>query len=177
MRVKTHWKKYEELCSKIRDLIKTITNNSGNYDKKYMKIKFNSDRDLTLNKTLELPNMIIVVRSVFYEGNKCYPQVFLEVCLYKLWMLEYDRIEILEGIDVNKTNGSRECIICHYSNFLEINFIFQPEICNGCLTLMQKAMSFNDVAIVSVKGNDYRIHFWYMSKNETINSLKMLIWL
>ena len=90
-------------------------------------------------------------------------------------MLEYDRIEILEGIDVNKTNGSRECIICHYWNFLEINFIFQPEVCNGCLTLMQKAMSFDDVAIVSVKGNDHRIHFWYMSKNETINSLKMLI--
>ena len=61
-----------------------MTNNSGNYDKKYMKIKFNSDHDLTLNKTLELPNMIIVVRSVFYEGNKYYPQVFLEVCLYKL---------------------------------------------------------------------------------------------
>ena len=36
-------------------------------------------------------------------------------------------------------------------------------------------MSFNDVAIVSVKGNDYRIHFWYMSKNEAINLLKMLI--
>ena len=33
---------------------------------------------------------------------------------------------------------------------------------------MQKAMSFNDVAIVSVKGNDYRIHFWYMSKNDAI---------
>ena len=41
-------------------------------------------------------------------------------------------------------------------------------LCNGCHDLMQKAMSFNDVAIVSVKGNDYRINFWYMSKNDAI---------
>ena len=38
----------------------------------------------------------------------------------------------------------------------------------GCHDLMQKAMSFSDVAIVSIKGNDYRIHFWYMSKNDAI---------
>ena len=34
---------------------------------------------------------------------------------------------------------------------------------------MQKAMNFNDLVIVSIKGNDYRIHFWYMSRNDTIN--------
>ena len=38
-----------------------------------------------------------------------------------------------------------------------------------CHDLMQKAMNFNDIAIVSNKGNDYRIHFWYMSKNDAIN--------
>ena len=37
---------------------------------------------------------------------------------------------------------------------------------------MQKAMNFNDVAIVSVKGSDYRIHFWHMSKNDAINIMK-----
>ena len=42
----------------------------------------------------------------------------------------------------------------------------------GCHDLMQKALSFNDVAIVSVKGSDYRIHFWYMSKSDPINILK-----
>ena len=49
-----------------------------------MKIKFNSDDDLPLKKTLELYNMIIIVRSVFHEGNKYYPQVFLDECLHKL---------------------------------------------------------------------------------------------
>ena len=41
-------------------------------------------------------------------------------------------------------------------------------LCNGCHDLMQKAISFKHVAIVSIKGNDYRIHFWYMSKNDAI---------
>ena len=49
-----------------------------------MKIKVNSDEDLSLNKTLKLRNMVIVVRSVFHEDNKYYPQVFLDECLYKL---------------------------------------------------------------------------------------------
>ena len=48
-----------------------------------MKIKFNSDDELALNKTIEISSMIIVVRAVFYENNKYYPQVFLDECLYK----------------------------------------------------------------------------------------------
>ena len=48
---------------------------------------------------------------------------------------------------------------------LSMNHIF----CNGCHDLMQKAMSFNDVAIVYVKGGAYRMHFWYMSKNVAIS--------
>ena len=48
-----------------------------------MKIEFNSDDDLPLNKTLELRNMIIVVRVVFHDGNKYYPQVFSDECLFK----------------------------------------------------------------------------------------------
>ena len=70
--------------SVIRDLIRSITDNSDKNDEKYIKIKLNLDDDLPLNKTLELRNMIIVVTSVFHEGNKHYPQVFLEECLYKL---------------------------------------------------------------------------------------------
>ena len=49
-----------------------------------MKIKFNFDDGLFLKKRLELRNLIIVARSVFHEGNKYYPQVFLVKCLYKL---------------------------------------------------------------------------------------------
>ena len=83
-------------------------------------------------------------------------------------MLEYDRIDISEGIDVNKTNASKECDICHYWYFENIGFKYELHLCNGCHDLMQKAMSFNDVAIAYVKGYAYRIHFQYMSKNNAI---------
>ena len=84
-------------------------------------------------------------------------------------MPEYDRIDISEGIDVNKAGFSKECNICHYCYFKNISFKHEPYLCNGCQDLMQKAMSFNNVAIVYVKGNAYRIHFWYMSKDDAIN--------
>ena len=60
-------KKYEELWSKIRDLIRSITKNSNDYDEKYMKMKFDSDDELPLNKTIDIPSMIIVVRAVINE--------------------------------------------------------------------------------------------------------------
>ena len=56
----------------------------GNYDKKYIKIKFNSDDDLPLNKILKLHNLTLLVRSVSQEDNKYYPQVFLDEWLYEL---------------------------------------------------------------------------------------------
>ena len=63
-------------------------------------------------------------------------------------MLEYDRIDISEEIDVNKTSASKECDIFHYWYFKDIGFKYEPYLCNGCHDLMQKAMSFNDVAII-----------------------------
>ena len=76
---------------------------------------------------------------------------------------------ILKGTDVNKTNLSKECDICRYWYFKGIVFKYEPYLCNGCHDLMQKTMSFNNVAIVYVKGNAYRINFWYMSKDDAIN--------
>ena len=75
-------KKYEELWSEIRDLIRLITKNSDDYYEKYMKIKFNSDDKLPLNKKIEIPSMIIVIRAVFHENNKYYPKFFsMNVCI------------------------------------------------------------------------------------------------
>ena len=84
-------------------------------------------------------------------------------------MLEYDRIDISEGIDINKTNLSKECDICHYWYFKDIGFKYENYLCNDCYDLMQKAISFNDIAIAYVKGNACRIHFWYMTKDDAIN--------
>ena len=84
-------------------------------------------------------------------------------------MLEYDRIDISEGIDVNRTSLSKECDICFCWYFKDIGFKYEKYLCNGCHDLMQKGMGFNNVAIVYVKGSAYRIHFWYMSKDDAIN--------
>ena len=84
-------------------------------------------------------------------------------------MLECDRIDISEGIDVNKANLSKQCDICHYWYFKNIGFKYETYLCNGYHDLMQKAMSFNDIAVVYVKRSPYRIHFWYMSKDDAVN--------
>ena len=94
-------------------------------------------------------------------------------------MLEYDRIDISEGIDVNKRSASKECDICHYLFFKDIDFKCKPYLCKDCHDLMQEKLSFNDVATLNdvgyVKGNAYRIHFWYMSEDDAISIMKILI--
>ena len=72
------------MWSKIGDLIRLITKNLDDYDEKGMKIKFNSDDELPLNKTIEIPRMIIVIEAIFLENNKYFLQVFLDECLYKI---------------------------------------------------------------------------------------------
>ena len=81
-------------------------------------------------------------------------------------MLEYDRIDISEGIDINKTNKSKECMLCHYWYFLDKNFSYGPYLCDGCYNIMQKSIDFKNIAIVYVKGSAYRIHVLCMSKRK-----------
>ena len=75
--------KYEELWSKIRDLIRSIIKKSDDYNEKHKEIKFDSDDDLPLNKTIEIHIVAIVVRAIFLENNKYYAQFFLHECLHK----------------------------------------------------------------------------------------------
>ena len=131
--------KYEKFWGGIKNWIEKINDGkSGKYGKDYVKIKFNSNDDLPLNKQLKFLSLTIIVRTV----------------------------------DLNKSDRSNECDICHYWYFLHKNFNYEPYLCTGCHDLMQKAMNFNDVAIASIKGSDYRIHFWYMSISDAINFAK-----
>ena len=78
-------KKYMQLLSKIKSGIKKANNKkSGEYEKDYMKIKFDSDDKLPLNKQLKFFSVTIVIRSVFEDDVKHYPQAFLDNCLYEL---------------------------------------------------------------------------------------------
>ena len=81
---KVKYKKYGELWSEIIDLIRSITKKSDDYDENYIKIKFDSDDNLPLNETIEIPIVTIVVRAVFHEYNIYYPQIFLNEHLYKI---------------------------------------------------------------------------------------------
>ena len=72
-------------------------------------------------------------------------------------MLEYNRIIISEEIDINKTSASKKDNICHYWYFEDIDFKHEQYLFHGCHDLMQKAMSFNNIAVVYIKGSAYRI--------------------
>ena len=74
-------------------------------------------------------------------------------------MLEYERIDISEGIDVNKTNLLKECDIFHYWYFKDIAFKYEPYLCNGCHDLMQKAIGFADLSFFLLREGIIEIIF------------------
>ena len=86
--------------------------------------------------------------------------------LWIIKMLKYDRNDISEGIDVKKTDKSKECMLCHYWYFLDKKFTYGPYLCDGCYNIMQKFKDFKNIAIVCVKKSAYRIYFLYISKRE-----------
>ena len=77
-------KKYNDVWNGIKNKIEEVSSGECDYEKDYMKIKFNSDDDLPLNKPLKFHSMTITIRSVFEEDGKLYPQVFLDDALYEL---------------------------------------------------------------------------------------------
>ena len=81
-------------------------------------------------------------------------------------MLAYDRIDILEGIDIDISDKSKECMLCHYWYFLNKNFRYGPCLCDGCYNIMQKSITFENIAIAHIRESAYRIYFLYMSKHE-----------
>lgn len=69
-------------------------------------------------------------------------------------MLEYNKIDVSEGIDINKTNDWHECRVYHYWYFLKINFTYQALVCRwGYHDLQQKSMGFDDVGVITVRKN------------------------
>ena len=84
-------------------------------------------------------------------------------------MLYFDRIDISEGTDVNKTSASKECDICQYWYFLNCSFKFQPNVCNRCQDLLMMSMNLNDIAILNIKGSDYCCIISLISKTEAMN--------
>ena len=78
-------RKYSEVWNGIKDCIEKINNSKlGEYDKDYMKIKFNSNDDIPLNKQLNFPTIAVIIRNIFEKDGKYSPQIFLDECLYEV---------------------------------------------------------------------------------------------
>ena len=140
------------------DKIKETNSDDCYYEKDYLKIRFNSNDGLPLNKPLKFHLMTIPIRYVFEEEVKFSPQVFLDDTLYEL--IGYERI------DIGRTNKSKECLLCHYWNFLDKNFSYGPYLCDECYNIMHKSIKFKNIAIINVKKSICRIYFLSMSKRK-----------
>ena len=88
-------------------------------------------------------------------------------------MLEYDRIDISEGIVIKKCKEtSRECSLCKFYYFLNKNFSYGPYLCNGCYDMSLKAISMQNLAIINHNENHYCVNFTFISKNDAFNLIK-----
>ena len=86
-------------------------------------------------------------------------------------MLQYEKIDVSEGTDVNKRSASKECMLCHYWYFKDVGFTFEPHVCNKCHDVLMTSYELKSIAILNVNGVDYRCILWSISKNEAVNIL------
>ena len=88
-------------------------------------------------------------------------------------MLEYDRIDISEGIDIKKCKEtSRECTLSKFYYFLDKNFNYGPYSYDGCYYMSMKEVSMQNLTIVNHNGNHYRVNFAFMSKKDSYGLVK-----
>ena len=91
-------------------------------------------------------------------------------------MLEYDRINLSEGIDVNKNIlTSKQCYLCGYWYFINKNFNYQKYMCNGCHDMFTKAISVHNLCMGYNNGKAYRINVVFISKNGVLNLIKNVV--
>ena len=86
-------------------------------------------------------------------------------------MLQYERIDISKGIDFDKSDKSKECMICHYWYFKDIGYKYEPHVCNKYHDLLMVVYDLKNFIILIIKGVDYRCYVFNMSKNDAINLL------
>ena len=84
MKTKSYWKNTQMLIEWIKNRIEAVSSGKCDYEKDFMKIEFNSDHDLPLNKPLKFHSMTVIIRSAFEEDGKLHPQAFLDDALYEL---------------------------------------------------------------------------------------------
>ena len=86
-------------------------------------------------------------------------------------MLQYININILEGVDLNKTSASKECKVCHYWFFKDIGFESEEHVCNGSHNVLTRGYSLENIFNLGAKGGTYRCILMRTSKNEALKRL------
>ena len=86
-------------------------------------------------------------------------------------MLYYDKIDVSEGIFINKTSASKECHICHYWYFLDKGFKLQQYVCKSCHDVLM-SVNLNNIAILNINSADYRCIINGISKSDAVNLLQ-----
>ena len=150
-------KTHNQIWDKIKELINNIDGVNfkfSDYSRDRNVIRFNTDDTLPLYTMISVYSITIVIRSVYKTCyDRFYPQIYLVNCIYKK-MLEYDTIDISEGIDIKKCKKtSRESSLCKFYYFLDKNFNYGPYLCNGCYDMSLKAISMQNLAIINHNGN------------------------
>ena len=86
-------------------------------------------------------------------------------------MLQYKKIDVSEGIDVNKTSASKECQLCHCWFFKDVGFKFEEYVCRRCHDLLTVAYSLKNIAVLSAKGATFRCLVMGISKYGALKRL------
>ena len=81
------------------------------------------------------------------------------------------KIDLSAGIDTNKTNASKECMLGHYWYFKDVGFRFEPHVFNKCHDVLMTAYELKDIVILNVTWVDFRCILWGISTNEAVNRL------
>ena len=169
--IKETIKKCTKLWDKIKYLIKTLHGDkSGEYGKDFMKNNFNFD--LPFNKPLKFYAMTIIIRSVFEENGKYYPQAFLGECLYELWKCCNTNKLIFqkELILIKQVYQKNVCfVIIGILNVFVMNL--NPMFATNVIMKLMAAYELKNITILNVKDVDYRCILWGVSKNDEINIL------
>ena len=88
--------------------------------------------------------------------------------------LYFDRIDVSEGIDINKTSAFKECDIFPYFYFLDKEFKFQTYVCNRCHDFLMMSTNLRNIAILNINGADYNCIISRISKSEAINLMETI---
>ena len=109
-----------------------------NYLKIIFFIKYNA-----INKSIIMLLIDVMIKIIIY--------IYIYIYIY----ISYNRIDVSEGIDVNKTSGAEECDICNYWYFLNKGFKIQPNVCNRNHDLLMMSMNCSSIFILNIKNADY----------------------